>query len=264
MSRHATTVVDEGAEVDRTAHIGAFVHVPQNVRISADVVIGDNVVFVAPDEPGKPCNTEIGKSVVIGGGSIIAAGVSIGDNCRLAPGTVVTGSIPPNAIVQGHPQAIIGYADATELTLSGHTPPVGGVERVGVGHVTVHKLPVYSDIRGSLTVGEFERSIPFLPRRYFMVFDVPSRETRGEHAHRECHQFLICVSGSCSVVVDDGQSRSEILLDGPSIGVHLPPMTWGIQYKYSKEAKLLVFASHYYSSEDYIRDYQEFVDLVSK
>lgn len=87
-------------------------------------------------------------------------------------------------------------------------------------------------------------------------------ETRGEHAHRECHQFLICVRGSCAVVADDGTNRQEFLLDRPDIGIHLPPKVWGIQYKYSPDATLLVFASHYYESKDYIRDYSEFLKFV--
>src|SRR5690606_27942259 len=117
----------------------------------------------------------------------------------------------------------------------------------GVG---IYRMKRVSDIRGSLTVGEFSNGLPFIPKRYFMVFDVPSRETRGEHAHHECHQFLICVSGSCAVVVDDGISRQEILLDSPEKGVHLPPKIWGIQYKYSNNAVLLVFASEYYDERD--------------
>jgi hypothetical protein len=123
-------------------------------------------------------------------------------------------------------------------------------------------MPRGVDIRGSLTVGEAERSVPFPIKRYFMVFDVPSMETRGEHAHRECHQFLICVRGSCAVVADDGTNRQEFLLDRPDLGLHLPPMIWGIQYKYSPDAVLLVLASHAYDNADYIRDYNEFQSLV--
>jgi hypothetical protein len=119
-----------------------------------------------------------------------------------------------------------------------------------------------SDIRGSLTVGEFLRDIPFVANRYFMVFGVPSIETRGEHAHRECQQFLICARGSCSVVADDGTNREEFLLDSPDVGVYLPPLVWGIQYKYSPDAVLLVFASHNYDAADYIRDYDEFRKII--
>jgi UDP-2-acetamido-3-amino-2,3-dideoxy-glucuronate N-acetyltransferase len=91
------------------------------------------------------------------------------------------------------------------------------------------------------------------------VFGVPSVETRGEHAHRECHQFLVCVRGSVSVVADDGRRREEYLLDRPELGLHLPPMVWGIQYRYSADAVLLVFASHYYDPADYIREYDRFL-----
>jgi dTDP-4-dehydrorhamnose 3,5-epimerase-like enzyme len=122
---------------------------------------------------------------------------------------------------------------------------------------------VVPDLRGNLTVGEFARDIPFVPERYFMVFGVPNREVRGEHAHRECHQFLICVRGSCSVVADDGERRVEVLLDAPEKGLYLPPMTWGIQYKYTSEAVLLVFASHYYNAADYIRDYAQYLKSVA-
>jgi hypothetical protein len=111
-------------------------------------------------------------------------------------------------------------------------------------------------------VGEFGRNIPFEIKRYFLVFDVPSSEVRGEHAHRACHQFLVCVHGSCAVVVDDGFRRREFMLNRPNLGIYIPPMTWGVQYKYSSDAVLLVFASDYYFAEDYIRDYNEFIALV--
>ena len=119
-------------------------------------------------------------------------------------------------------------------------------------------------MRGDLSAGDFPNDIPFLPKRYFLVFDVPSEKIRGAHAHYKCHQFLICIKGSCSVVIDDGKSRSEILLDSPDLGIHLPPLTWGIQYRYSRDATLLVFASEYYDDADYIRDYADYVKLTQK
>jgi dTDP-4-dehydrorhamnose 3,5-epimerase-like enzyme len=92
------------------------------------------------------------------------------------------------------------------------------------------------------------------------VFDVPSSDVRGEHAHRKLHQFLVCVKGSCSLVVDDGNNREEIVLDSPSIGVHVPPMIWGVQYKYSPDAVLLVLASDTYDQNDYIRNYDDYLN----
>lgn len=127
-----------------------------------------------------------------------------------------------------------------------------------VKNVTLHTMYEVTDIRGSLSVGEFERSVPFRAERYFLVYNVPPTETRGEHAHRVCHQFLVAVKGSVHVVADDGKAREEFLLDKPNQGIHLPPMTWGIQYRYSHDAVLMVFASHYYDAADYISDYDEF------
>ena len=124
------------------------------------------------------------------------------------------------------------------------------------------ELPNVLDPRGNLSVGEFGRQIPFDVKRYFLVYQVPLVEVRGEHAHRECHQFLVCVRGRISVIGDNGFRREEHVLDRSDIGFYMPPMTWGTQYKYSPDAVLLVFASHYYDNADYIRDYDEFRKIV--
>lgn len=124
------------------------------------------------------------------------------------------------------------------------------------------ELPNVIDVRGNLTFAEFERHIPFEVKRYFLVYQVPLIEIRGEHAHKKCHQFLICVRGRLSVIGDNGSCRVEYILDRPNMGFYMPPMTWGTQYKYSPDAVLLVFASHYYDSDDYIRGYDEFLRLV--
>ena len=235
------------------------------LRIGDDVFIGPNVTFTndkfprSKQYPDAFSLTEIEAGASIGANATILPGIRIGRQAMVGAGSVVTRSVPPNAIVVGNPARIVGYVDAEADASSGAkdaTPaPVQSDPRL-------HQLPKVADMRGSLTVGEFERSIPFAAKRYFMVFDVPSVETRGEHAHRECHQFLICVSGQVSVVADDGRARREFLLDRPDIGLHLPPLTWGIQYKYSEDAVLLVFASHYYDNADYIRDYDEFLKVV--
>jgi UDP-2-acetamido-3-amino-2,3-dideoxy-glucuronate N-acetyltransferase len=127
--------------------------------------------------------------------------------------------------------------------------------------VTLHRFKTMYDPHGNLSVGEFLKDIPFLPKRYFLVFNVPNEKKRGEHAHYRCHQFLLCVKGSCSVIVDDAKSREEVLLSDPSTGIYLPPMTWGVQHNYSHDAVLVVFASDYYEESDYIRNYNEFIEL---
>ena len=240
------------------------------LRVGNDVFIGPNASFAndrfprSKRTPEKFLQTVLERGSSIGANATILPGITIGSNAMVAAGAVVTRSVPPNAIVAGNPAKIVDYVDADRSRVAVDANPAVdvGAQATQVAGVSLHRMSRVSDIRGSLTVGEFGRSIPFAVKRYFIVFDVPSMETRGEHAHRECHQFLICVRGSCAVVADDGDHRQEFFLDKPDVGIHLPPMVWGIQYKYSADAVLLVCASHYYDREDYIRNYEDFCQLV--
>jgi dTDP-4-dehydrorhamnose 3,5-epimerase-like enzyme len=96
------------------------------------------------------------------------------------------------------------------------------------------------------------------------VFDVPGKDVRGEHAHRRCQQFLVCIRGSVTVVVDDGTASEEVQLREPDHGLLVPALVWAVQFKYSADAVLLVFASDHYDPADYIRDYEEFLSLVKR
>jgi dTDP-4-dehydrorhamnose 3,5-epimerase-like enzyme len=129
--------------------------------------------------------------------------------------------------------------------------------------VSLHRLSFNEDSRGKLTAAEFSKDIPFLPRRYFSVFDVPAGAVRGEHAHRRCQQFLVCARGSVTVRVDDGQASEDITLDRNDVGLYLPPLIWGVQLEYSADALLIVFASEPYDPQEYIRNYDEFKKMAS-
>ena len=240
------------------------------LRIGNDVFIGPNVSFInEKSDPESKKSVEliltvVGDGASIGTGAVISSGVLIGSNAVVAAGAIVNRTVPPNAIVEGSPAKIVGYVNSATYDVLidlGAKEKLGGRASTVIG-ATLHRMPSVPDIRGNLTVGEFDRTIPFSAKRYFIVFGVPSVETRGEHAHRECHQFLVCVRGSCALVADDGVNREEFLLDQPDLGVHLAPMVWGIQYKYSPDAVLLVFASDYYDSSDYIRDYSDFKKMI--
>lgn len=124
-------------------------------------------------------------------------------------------------------------------------------------------LPGFSDHRGNLTVGQTPDGLPFQVERFFVVSNVPPGEPRGIHAHRKCHQYLVCVSGSVKAMFDDGTSREVVNLDQPNLGLHMPPLTWGAQYDFSSDAVLLVLASDRYDEGDYIHDYNEFLRLVA-
>jgi len=238
------------------------------LEVHDDVFIGPNVTFTndrfprSKQFPETFLRTTVAARASIGANATILPGLTIGENAMVGAGAVVTRSVPPHAIVVGNPAKIVGYADTADSSRAARLPSGAaepGVAPTQIKGVTLHTFRAVPDMRGSLSVGEFEREIPFVPRRYFMVYDVPTAETRGEHAHRNCHQFLIAVKGSVRVVADDGDKREEMLLDKPNMGLYLPPMTWGIQYRYSADAILLVFASDYYDAADYIRNYSDFV-----
>lgn len=257
--------VHEGARLSAGCVVKNGAYICRGVSLEGGVYIGPNVVFVEPSVNSPIVESRVEKNVRIGANSTICAGVSIGSKAVVRPGSVVTRAVPPNAIVEGNPASIVGYIDAVNDSVSAsgdmETPTVPSERKTAVKGVTLHTFPLIPDMRGSLTVCEFEKQIPFAPKRSFMVFDVPSREVRGEHAHHRCHQFLICVRGSCAVLADDGENKIEVVLDAPNRGIYLPPMIWGVQYKYSPDALLIVFASDYYDASDYIRSYAEFLNV---
>lgn len=263
-------LIENDVVIGNRVTVKSGVQLWDGVRIEDNVFIGPNVTFTndlfprSKVHPEQFLQTIIKAGASIGANATILSGVTVAEGAMIGAGAVVTRSVPPNAIVVGNPARIVGYTNTKleenikqQLWKDERKPPFS--DATVVRGVTTHKFPLIPDLRGSLTVGEFEQHIPFAPKRYFMVFDVPSKETRGEHAHRVCHQFLICVRGNCTVLADDGVNRTEVLLDSPGKGIYLPPMVWGVQYKYSKDAILLVFASHHYDAADYLRDYSQFV-----
>ena len=162
-------------------------------------------------------------------------------------GAVVVESVPPYAVVAGNPARIVSYCDAgaapVEPAVRTETARVG---KSRVPGVFVERLSAVEDLRGKLVAGEIDAFLPFKVKRFFIVHGVPGREVRGQHAHLACHQFLTCIRGSCRVIADDGSRRQEFRLDDPVTGIYIPPRVWSVQYDYSSDAALLVFASHAY------------------
>lgn len=264
----ARACVDSRALIGSGCVVAAGAFICRGVSLGDNVRVGPNVAFVEAPSDLPQLATRVDDLAIIGANSTIYAGVTIGHGAMVQPGSVVKRAVPPSAIVEGNPASIVGYVNAVSDGVGLAGKVLGrttlSVKPTSVRGVTLHTFPLVPDMRGSLTVYEFENQVPFIPKRSFMVFDVPNREVRGEHAHFRCHQFLICARGSCAVMADDGDSKIEVLLDAPNLGIYLPPMTWGVQYKYSPDALLLVFASDYYDPADYIRSYTAFVELVHK
>jgi UDP-2-acetamido-3-amino-2,3-dideoxy-glucuronate N-acetyltransferase len=121
---------------------------------------------------------------------------------------------------------------------------------------------VVDTVRGNLAVLEFTQDLPFTPQRIFMTYGIPSLRTRGEHAHRQCAQFLVCVHGECHLRVDDGKNREEFCLNRPTFGVLVPPMVWAEEHLHSADSVLMVLASHPYEPADYIRHYAQYLAIM--
>lgn len=264
------TFIENDVVIGDRVTIKCGVQLWDGVRLEDDVFVGPNATFTndpfprSKERPHHFLRTTVGRRASLGANVTILPGLTIGQNAVVGAGAVVTRNVPPNAIVVGNPARIVGYVDSGQALgapASSRLSPDIALQKSRVEGVTLHRLKVVQDMRGSLSVGEMSRDIPFVPQRYFLVFDVPSADVRGEHAHRTCKQFLICAKGQLAVVVDDGEQREEFRLDSPEIGVYLPPLVWGVQYRYSSDAVLLVFASERYDAADYIRDYDEFLSL---
>lgn len=116
---------------------------------------------------------------------------------------------------------------------------------------------------GNLTVIENNSDFPFDVKRVFYLYDIAGGESRGAHAHKECHQFLIAASGSFEIELNDGKYKRQVFLNRPNIGVHIPPGIWASEVNFSSGAICLVLASEKYNEDDYIRDYNEFINLCN-
>lgn len=253
--------------IENDVKIGDRVTVKNGVQlwdgltIEDDVFIGPNVTF-SNDKypkskvyPEKFLSTTVQKGASIGAGATILPGVTIGEKVLVAAGAVVTSDVPVNAIVAGVPAVIVGYTNTVA-----HKPERVKQEKDQfLSGPVLYSLTHVNDIRGDLVAGESLKEIPFTPERFFFIYNVPSTKVRGEHAHKELHEFLIAVKGAVSVILDDGKRSKEYALDNPQIGLHIKPGTWTTQYKYSADAILLVLASDHYKNDDYIRDYNEFL-----
>lgn len=242
------------------------------LRVEDDVFIGPNATFAndhfprSKRPPTKFLQTILHAGASIGANATILPGLSVGRAAMVGAGAVVVDSVPAYAIVAGNPARIVGYCDAGPRPLPSAVAPTQPTPagKTRVRGVFLKALGEVADLRGGLVAAEIAKFLPFAVKRFFLVHHVPGREVRGQHAHRRCHQFLVCVSGSCRVIADDGKRRQEFLLDRSALGLYVPPMVWAAQFDYTPDAALLVLASHAYDPTDYIRDYNEFLHAAAR
>lgn len=126
----------------------------------------------------------------------------------------------------------------------------------------VVELPKISDPRGNLSFIEGEQHIPFEIKRVYYLYDVPGGSDRGSHAHKNLHQFIVAMSGSFDVVLDDGRQKHRFHLNRSYYGLYVCPMMWRNLGNFSSGAVCMVLASEHYDVDDYIRDYSQFIRMV--
>lgn len=132
--------------------------------------------------------------------------------------------------------------------------------KISVYDCSAVELPRVKSRAGNITSIHNLKEIPFKVKRVFYLYDIPGGESRGAHSHQECHQFLIAVSGSFEVLLDDGATKRIIQLNRPYYGLHIPPGIWSSEINFSSGSICMVLASHPYNEDDYIRVYQDYLD----
>lgn len=136
------------------------------------------------------------------------------------------------------------------------------IQRPSVYDCSVIELPKIQNRAGNITPIHGCKEIPFEIARVFYLYDIPGGESRGAHAHIDCHQFLIAASGAFEIDLDDGITKRTVTLNRPNYGLHIPPKIWAAEKGFSSGAICLVIASHSYNENDYLRKYDDYLSYI--
>lgn len=136
-------------------------------------------------------------------------------------------------------------------------------KRTNIWDCSLLTFPRIQTKSGAITALNNLEEVPFSVERVFFLYDIPGGESRGAHAHKQCHQILIAASGAFEVLLDDGKLKRQVLLNRPYLGLHIPPGIWAAEVNFSSGAICLVLASHIYDENDYIRNYEKYLHYIS-
>lgn len=208
----------------------------------------------APPPPGQ--GSLVHATATIGADVTIEVGVNVGFGAVVRDGSVVREDVPALAVVEGDPARVVSYAHDQLIE-------VGPAGTPAPGSALVRVLPEINQSRGSTVVIERGDALGFSVERCLVVTGVPSGSHRGNHAHRTLDELVVCVAGSCTVLVDDGLGHREaVVLGRPGVAVAIPPYVWTAQFGHTPDAALVVLSSAPYDPADYISDYDLFLTEV--
>ncbi|NVK04818.1 MAG: WxcM-like domain-containing protein [Flavobacteriia bacterium] len=135
--------------------------------------------------------------------------------------------------------------------------------KVSVFDCSLITLPQIGDRQGHITAINNAEEIPFEVKRIFYLYDIPAGESRGAHAHKECHQLLVAVTGGFEVLLDDGHVQRVVQINRPNQALHIPPGIWASEMNFAGGSICLVLASHTYAESDYLRSYDDYLQYIS-
>jgi acetyltransferase-like isoleucine patch superfamily enzyme/dTDP-4-dehydrorhamnose 3,5-epimerase-like enzyme len=256
----------DGVFIEGDATVGDRVTVKCGVQLWSGVTLEDDV-FVGPNAtftndlfprsrqyPESFARTIVRRGASIGANATLLPGITIGERAMIGAGAVVTHVVPAGAIAVGNPARVVGTVD--DRRGPGEKAP-RALEQDVMG-IRAINLPEIVDARGSLTFAQFDDHLPFIPRRYFTVMDVPSGARRGGHAHRTDQEFIVVLRGRVVIALDDGRRPQRYELDSPQRGLYVPPMVWIDLEEIAADAIILCLAAAEFRESDYIRDRHAF------
>ena len=134
------------------------------------------------------------------------------------------------------------------------------MKKSSVYNCTIIELPKIYNVAGNITaINNGQGILPFEVKRVFYLYDIPGGESRGAHAHKECHQFLTAASGAFEVLLDDGKVKRQVQINRPYFGLHIPPGIWAQEVNFSSGSICLALASELFKADDYISDYDQYL-----